>query len=189
MFPSITLDTHVEDVLAVIEAEELRGAVLVGHSYAGLVITGVAQRMVDPAALGHLVYLDAVVPQPGESWSSGHSPDTQATRRSAIAEHGFLPPPDPKLFGLVGEDHAWVSRRQTPQPGGVYDSPLDFDPARVKRWPRTFIDCTSPALATIAVMRDRVRQEPGWNIVEIPTGHDAMVSAPDALVGALLGLA
>jgi pimeloyl-ACP methyl ester carboxylesterase len=186
--PAITLATHIDDVTAVIEAEELRGAVLVGHSYAGMVITGVADRLRDPEALSHLVYLDAVVPQPGESWSSGHAPDTQATRRQAIAEHGVLPPPDPAVFGLAGDDRAWVARRQTPHPGAVYDSPLPFDPARVARWPRSFVDCTSPALATIAVMRQRVRSEPGWRIVEIPTGHDAMISAPQALVDALLAL-
>jgi len=186
---SITLDTHIDDVSAVIEAEELRGAVLVGHSYAGIVITGVADRLDNPDALSHLVYLDAVVPEPGESWSSGHAPDTQVTRRQAIAEHGVLPPPDPAVYGLSGDDRAWVAQRQTPQPGGVYDAPLQFDPARVARWPRSFIDCTSPALATIALMRQRVRQDPSWRVVEIPTGHDAMISAPAALVEALLTIA
>jgi pimeloyl-ACP methyl ester carboxylesterase len=186
MSPAITLDTHIDDVLAVIAAEELRGAVLVGHSYAGMVITGVADRLPDAGTLSRLVYLDAVVPRPGESWSSGHTPDTQAQRRQAIAEHGMLPPPDPAIFGLAGDDHAWVARRQTPQPGGVYDASLHFDPARVARWPRTFVDCSSPALATIAEMRRRVRAEPGWTVVDIPTGHDAMVSAPQALLDVLL---
>jgi pimeloyl-ACP methyl ester carboxylesterase len=189
MSPSITLDTHIADVLAVIDAEELCDAVLVGHSYAGMVITGVADRITDAARLAHLVYLDAVVPRPGESWSSGHNPDTQATRRAAIAEHGVLPPPDPAVFGLTGEDHAWAARRQTAQPGGVYDRALAFDPRRAARWPRSFIDCSSPALATIALMRQRVRSEPGWNVVDIPTGHDAMISAPQALVEALLSIA
>jgi len=186
--PDITLDTHIADVNAVIEAEELRGAVLVGHSYAGMVITGVADRLDAADRLSQLVYLDAVVPLPGQSWSSEHTPDTQAERRKAIADHGALPPPDPAIMGLEGEDHAWVRRRMTPQPGGVYDAPLAFDAARVARWPRSFIDCTSPALATIAVMRRRVRAEPGWNVMEIATGHMAMVSAPQALLEALLAL-
>ena len=185
--PQITLDTHIADVLGVIEAEELRGAVLVGHSYSGVVITGVADRLADTKTLAHLVYLDAVVPHPGESWSSGHAPDTQAARRRAIVETGAIPPADPALFGLSGDDHAWVARRQSPQPGGVYDAPLSFDPARVGRWPRTFIDCHSPALATIDAARRRVRAEAGWRVHEIATGHLAMVSAPDALLHALLG--
>jgi len=183
--PGITLANHIADVAAVIEAEELRGAVLVGHSYAGMVITGVADR-VDTDRLSRLVYLDAVVPEPGESWSSQHSDETQAARRKAIAEHGVIPPPDPAIFGLRGADHAWVQRRMTPHPGGVYDAPLPFDRERVTRWPRSFVDCTSPALATIAVMRRRVRAEPGWHVSEIATGHDVMVSAPQALTTTLL---
>ena len=183
--PGITLASHIADVAAVIEAEELRGAVLVGHSYAGMVITGVADR-VDADRLSRLVYLDAVVPEPGECWSSQHNHETQAARRKAIAEHGVIPPPDPAVFGLTGADHAWVQRRMTPHPGGVYDAPLPFDRARVRRWPRSFVDCTSPALATIAVMRQRVRAEPGWQVSEIATGHDVMVSAPQALTAALL---
>ncbi len=187
--PSITLDTHIADVMAVIDAEELQRAVLVGHSYAGMVITGVADRLADASRLGHLVYLDAIVPRPGESWSSGHPADTRAELRRAIAQDGHLPPPDPAAFGLTGDDRAWVSRRQTAHPGSVYDHALAFDPLRVARWPRTFIDCTSPARATIALMRERVRSEPGWNVIEIPTCHDAMISAPQALVEALLSLA
>ncbi|HMC15921.1 MAG TPA: alpha/beta hydrolase family protein [Albitalea sp.] len=185
LHPGITLATHIADVAAVIAAEELRGAVLVGHSYAGMVITGVADR-VDSDRLSRLVYLDAVVPEPGECWSSQHGDETRAARRNAIAEHGVIPAPDPSIFGLGGADHAWVQRRMTSHPGGVYDAPLLFDRERVKRWPRSFVDCTAPALATIAVMRERVRAEPGWQVTEIATGHDLMVSAPQALLAALL---
>jgi pimeloyl-ACP methyl ester carboxylesterase len=184
---AITLDTHIADVANLIEAEELQRAILVGHSYGGLVITGVADRFA--ARLRHLVYLDAVVPRPGERWSSTHAPEVQASRRAAIvANGGTLPPPDPAIFGLAGADHAWVARRQTAQPGGVYDAVLDFDAATVQSLPRTFIDCTAPALPTIAAARARVRSEPGWNLVEIPTGHDAMISAPQAVLDTLLAL-
>jgi pimeloyl-ACP methyl ester carboxylesterase len=182
----VTLDTHIADVAGVIEAEELLDAVLVGHSYAGIVITGVADRLA--ARLRHLVYVDAAVPLPGESWSSGHSAETQAARRKAIAETGVLPPPDPGIFGLAGADRAWVSRRLTPQPGGVYDAPLHFDAARVAALPRSFIDCNAPALATIDGMRQRVRGAPGWAVTTLATGHDPMVSAPDALVKILLAV-
>ena len=183
---SVTLDTHIADVASVIEAEELLDAVLVGHSYAGIVITGVADRLA--ARLRHLVYVDAVVPTPGESWSSGHSAETQATRRKAIAESGVLLPPDPSVFGLTGADRAWVARRLTPQPGGVYEAPLHFDTERVAALPRSFVDCNAPALATIDAMRLRVRAEPGWSVTEIATGHDPMVSAPQALVEILLAI-
>jgi pimeloyl-ACP methyl ester carboxylesterase len=183
----ITLRTHADDVAAVIEAEELEGAVLVGHSYAGMVITAVADRM--PERLARLVYIDAVVPLPGESWSSQQPAEVQAQRRQAIAASGVIPPAAPAAFGLSGDDAQWLERRQTPQPGGVYDEPLSFDATHVAAIPRTFIDCNSPALATIAVMRQRVRSQPGWHVVEIATGHCAMVSAPQELLTALLAAA
>jgi len=183
----VTLHTHIEDVARVIEAEELDQVLLVGHSYAGMVITGVADRMA--ARIRRLVYLDAVVPLPGESWSSRHSEATQAERRAAIAAHGHIPAAAPSAFGLQAEDADWVARRQTPQPGGVYDSPLHFDAQRLAALPRSFIDCTAPALATIAIARQRVREQPGWDLHEIATGHDAMISAPDALLAILLKLA
>jgi hypothetical protein len=92
--------------------------------------------------LRHLVYLDAAVPLPGESWSSLHDEATRTARRQAIAENGTLAPPDPAVYGLSGDDAAWVARRQTPQPGGVYDTPLEFDAERIGALPRTFISCT-----------------------------------------------
>jgi pimeloyl-ACP methyl ester carboxylesterase len=183
----ITLDTHIQDVAAVIEAEELQQCILVGHSYAGMVITGVADRLHE--RIGQLVYLDAVVPWPGDAWSSRHSDETRAQRRALIAAQGVLPAAPPSLFGLADEDAAWVERRQTPHPGGVYDQPLPYDAARWARLPRRFIDCTDPALATIAASRERVRSEPGWVVDEIATGHDAMISAPQALLDCLLAAA
>ena len=184
---AITLDTHIADVVNVIEAEELLDAVLVGHSYAGVVITGVAQRSM--RRLRHLVYLDAAVPLPGESWSSLHDETTRTARRQAIAESGTLAPPDPAVYGLSGDDAAWVARRQTPHPGGVYDTPLEFDAERIGALPRTFISCTSPALPTIDASRARVRRDAGWTFLEMATGHDPMISAPDALVRQLVALA
>ncbi|WAC74542.1 alpha/beta hydrolase [Roseateles sp. SL47] len=183
----ITLQTHIEDVKAVIECEELTQVLLVGHSYSGMVITGVADQMRDRIA--QLVYVDAVVPLPGESWSSRHSEDTQAQRRAVIQAHGHLPPSPPQGMGLNAEDFAWVERRQRPHPGGVYDSPLQFDAQAWAALPRTFIDCDRPALLTIAEARKRVRQQPGWTVHEIPTGHNVMISAAPALLDLLLAMA
>lgn len=188
--PAIDLHTHVQDVIGLIEAEELQRVVLVGHSYAGMVITGVADRLQreHPDLLAHLVYLDAALPYPGDSWSSHHAPETKQARIDASKPSGGLsfPPPDAVVFGLVGADRDWVNRRQTPQPFKLYQQPLDFDPARVAAVPRTFIDCTQPALATIAPSRVRVRSEPGWQVLELATGHDPMVSEPQALADLLL---
>src|SRR5690606_15650823 len=121
--------------------------------------------------------VDAVTPHPGESWSSQQAPETVAARIKAAQATGgvSIPPPDPAIFGLEGDDRDWVNRHQRPQPFGVYQDPLDFDAQRVASLPRTFIDCTEPALPTIDVMRKRVRTEPGWDVVELKTGHAPMV--------------
>jgi pimeloyl-ACP methyl ester carboxylesterase len=191
--PDIRLSTHVQDVIGLITSNELTRVVLVGHSYGGMVITGVADQLQQsrPGLLAALVYVDAVTPHPGESWSSRHSPETVAQRlASALASGGVsIAPPDASAFGLRDADRDWVNRRQTPQPLGVYQDPLNFDEARVSSISRTFIDCNSPALPTIAVMRQRVRQEPGWDVLEMATGHDPMISEPDLLSDLLIGVA
>jgi len=190
--PAVDLLTHIQDVIGLIEAEELQRVLLVGHSYGGMVITGVADRLQrqQPGLLTRLVYLDAAVPYPGDSWSSHHSDETRQARIEASKSSGGLsfPPPDAALFGLAGADRDWVNRRQTPQPFRLYQQPLDFDGALVAQIPRTFIDCNQPALATIAPARQRVRSESGWQVLEMATGHDPMVSQPKELAELLLSL-
>ena len=183
----IRLTTHIDDVAAVIEAEELQRVVLVGHSYAGMLITAVADRMSERIA--HLVYLDAIVPHSGESWASFHDDATRAVRRATIAKGGHLPPPDAAIYALPADDEAWVARRMRPHPGGVYEDALHFDAARVAALPRTFVDCTSPALPGVARSRPRVRAEPGWRVIEIATGHDLMVGVPQQLISILVEVA
>ncbi len=185
--PDIGLADHVEDLVQTLEAEELQHVVLVGHSYGGMVITGTAERCF--GRLSALVYLDAVVPLPGESWSSTHSPATQADRRAQIAAHGALAPPDPAVFGLAGGDRDWIARRQVPQPGGCYDASLSFDVDRWQRLPRHFIDCHAPALPTIDGSRARARCQPGWQLHRLATGHDPMISMPAELAQVLIGIA
>jgi len=192
--PAITLQTHVDDVLGLIDAEELDDVVLVGHSYAGMVITGAADRLLQRAAgaptLRRIVYVDAMVPLPGDSWSSSHDAQTVAARTAAAAANdNALPAPDPAAFGMLGADRDWLLRRQVPHPFGPYREPLQFDAERWARVPRAFIDCNEPPLATIDGSRRRVRGLRGFEVVEIATGHCPMVSTPDALVSHLLRFA
>ncbi|MDP3797902.1 MAG: alpha/beta hydrolase [Polaromonas sp.] len=195
--PSINLDTHIDDVISAIEVEELSEVILAVHSYAGMIGTAVADRV--PKRIKHLVYVDAVLPKPGESWSSTQSAATQQQRLAAAqATTRFsFPPPDPEVFGLHGADHDWVKRRQTPHPGNTYQAPLDFDMQRVAAVPRTYVSCTQPALATIDPSRLRARDPKFWDgawlpnskFVEIQTGHDPMISDPHALTKILLDCA
>lgn len=187
----IRLAVHIQDVIGLITCEEMDNVVLVGHSYAGMVITGVADALMqqERPVLRHLVYLDAIVPRPGESWSSQQSPEAVAARiKSAMTEGGGVAilPPDPKVFGLEGSDYEWAKRRMTPQPLALYQETLQFDAERVAKLPRTFIDCTNPALDAIAAMRKRVREEAGWRVLELKAGHDSMISAPRQLAEILL---
>jgi len=197
--PTITLETHIADVADAIEMEEMTDVVLAVHSYAGMIGTAIADRMGN--RLRHLVYVDAVVPKPGESWSSTHTRTTREARLAAAQaspDHAF-PAPDPAVFGLADADSAWVKRRQTPHPGHTYEAPLDFDPVRVAAVARTFVNCTQPALATIDAIRPRMADPAFWGgawragagarVVELKTGHDPMVSAPQELSRILLDCA
>lgn len=196
MSSAITLETHIADIVNAIEAQEMQQVVLVVHSYAGMLGTAVADR--HPQRLKHLVYVDAVVPRPGESWAGTHASAVREARLAAAAaspEYSF-PAPDPAVFGLAGADLEWVRRRQTPHPGHTYQAALDFDPVRVASVPRTFVDCIRPALGTIDAIRPRVRDPRYWDgawqggggarLVELATGHDPMISAPQDLTRILL---
>jgi hypothetical protein len=198
---SITLETHITDVMATPSRPKswIRGpgrAFLCRHAGHGR--GGPHAR----ANLKHLVYVDAVVPRPGESWSSTHASTTRQMRLAAArdsADYSF-PPPDPSVFGLAAQDHAWVQRRQTPHPGHTYEAPLHFDPVRVGTVARTFVNCTRPPLATIDVIRGRVNDPKFWDgqwthgaglqrTVELLTGHDPMISSPESLTSVLLDCA
>lgn len=184
---SISLRTHIADVVGLVEAEELQQVVLVGHSYAGQVITGAADAL--RGRVRQLVYVDAMVPLPGEGWGTQHAPEVVAERQAAAAAHGnALPPPDPAVFGLDGPARDWLLRRQVPHPFGPYREPMDFDAAHWQALPRAFIDCTSPAYPTIAAARRRVREQAGWHLVELPTGHCPMVSMPAEFTRVVLAL-
>ncbi len=195
--PSITLDSHIDDVISAIEVEELSDVVLAVHSYAGMIGTAVADRLAK--RLKHLVYVDAVLPQPGESWSSTQSAAVQQQRLAAakVSTRFSFPPPDPEIFGLQDADREWVKRRQTPHPGNTYQAPLNFDVQRVAAVPRTYISCSDPALATIEPSRLRALDPTFWNgawlpkstFVEIKTGHIPMISDAQALTRILLNCA
>ena len=189
MSGAISLHTHIDDVLGLIRAEELRDVVLVGHSYGGMVITGVSDALLaqDAGALQRLVYIDAQVPLPGESWSSLHSAEMVAQRTALAAEHGgALPPADPALFGIEGADRDWLLRCQVPHPFGPYREALPYDAARLASVPRSYVACTEPVFATALVHHQRVRTMAGWKMVEMRTGHCPMVTAPKELVALLL---
>ncbi|WP_413764748.1 alpha/beta fold hydrolase [Variovorax sp. Varisp41] len=190
--PQINLDTHVEDVVNLLQFEELERVVLVGHSYAGIVISGVADRV--PQRLRQLVYLDALLLEPGKSLFSDFPPAVVEQRLKAIRETGggvgaaaALPP---AAFGVKDPaDAAWVARHLTPQPVGTYLQPLLLKAPLGNGLPKTYIECTGDPIATLEPTKARVRADAGWQLRTLATGHDAMVTAPAALTELLTDLA
>lgn len=185
---AITLETFVQDVVEHLEAEEIDDAILVGHSFGGLGISGAADRV--PGRIRHLVYLDSLVLENGQAPFDVMPAEVVAARRALAAAQGgglFLPVPPVSAFG-VPEDHPaapWMRRRMTPHPLGPYETPLRLRHPLGNGLPCTYLACTAPAYPTLAAIQRAVRARPGWAWREIATGHDAMITAPEALAALL----
>jgi pimeloyl-ACP methyl ester carboxylesterase len=185
--PEIDLDTHVQDVLGVLESEELRNVILVGHSYAGMVISGVAARAAN--RLGHLVYLDAFVPDSGKSLLDYAGPRAETMRESARTQgEGWrIPPLAPERFGVSSQrDREWLVRRLVPQPLATFEQPLAASGG--DKLKRVYVYCSSPAMGPFDHFAERVREDRKWQYHELKTGHDAMLTAAGDVTRILLGL-
>jgi len=156
-----SLKGHIEEVIAVIREYNLHHVMLVGHSYGGMVITGVAAAIADN--ISHLVYLDAAVPEPGDSL---YSLLKQGLRSSE--EQGLIPDPAPP-----------------------YVEPLDFDPQIIQSIPKTYIFCTkSEYQAVTGIARKKIEASPdGWTFVELSSSHVPMADQPEELYRLLIGIA
>ncbi len=185
----VDLTTHIKDVTNLLFYEDLADAVLVGHSYAGMVITGAAASM--PERLSQLIYLDAYVPEEGESEVDLWPPEMRADIENDLAGGGDLrPPPTPDLLGITDpEMAAWARARITAHPMATYTEPVPHASERSAALPRAYISCTTgPLTSVFRPFADKARSE-GWVVREIATGHDAMLTAPDEVAGLLLELA
>lgn len=191
----VTLDTHVHDICGVIEVEELDDAILCGHSYGGMVITGVADRM--PGCIDALAYLDAFVPRHGESVmqliADALPPEVAAVyidgfRGSAL--HGGLMAPIPaETFNVKPQHRAWVDRRCAAQALATFEMPMLLQhPSVSSDIRRRYILAEGWEPSPFRHIAARCAAEPGWQIARLPCGHDAMVDLPDALAAELLKL-
>ena len=186
----ITIDTFVEDLIQVIQTEELHDVVLVGHSFGGAPITGVADRI--PERLAHLVYFDAVVLESGESSFSNYpKEEAQARIAAAQATAGLavsVPDPLPAVWGLVEgtPEFDWVRRRLTPHPLGSYTTPLNLHHPIGNGVPCTYLHCTQPSHPLLETSCQRVKSLTGWNWVDIAAPHEAQITHPDLVSEILL---
>jgi len=184
--PGIDLDTHVQDVVALLEMEDLTEVVLVGHSYGGMVITGAANRA--PQRIRRLVYLDAFVPQDGKCLLDYAVPERAARMREEGERTGTVSPPPLSLWGIDKPEHvALIKPREVKHPYGTMRQPIRLRPdAAFERLPRTFIYCSSPATGSFDQFAARLRSDPAWRFHELATGHDAMILVPGRLAEILL---
>lgn len=191
MSRDITLDTFILDVANLLEMEDLGDVVLVGHSFGGCAVSGVADRM--PERVRRLVYLDAMIVEPGRKPFDALPPEGVAARlKAAEASSGglSLPAPAAAAFGVTdAADAAWLERYLTPQPLSAYTSPLNVNGPIGNGLPATYIGCVAPAYAALNSSREWAKNRKGFDYVELAACHDAMVSAPDALTARLLDIA
>ena len=186
----ITLDTWVNDIEQVLRCEELSEVVLVGHSFGGRVVTGVADRC--PELVNRIIFLDSALPVSGKSLFDQLPEDARADRIASAASSGgmSIPPPTALALGVLDPaDQAWVNRRLTPQPLGTNAVPIVFSDPIGKGRPVTFVEFTSPVFPASVRAVQFARSQPGWDIKSLPTGHMAMVSDPEALASLLNAVA
>jgi pimeloyl-ACP methyl ester carboxylesterase len=186
----VDLDTHIADVVNVLVYEDLTDVILAGHSYGGMVITGVADRTVD--RIGHLVYLDGAIPVDGESLVD-ISPTLMARARGAgkvIDGVELVVFPGHNDFGVTDpDDRAWMMDRLTPQPWKTFEQPLSLtNEDAVKKLPRTIINCI-PTLSVKPRENTESRVFEADRVWEIDTGHDLMITEPAAVAEMLDRLA
>ena len=193
----VDLETHIADVLGLLDYEDLRDAVLVGHSYAGVVVTGAADRR--PERLNAVVYLDCSPLPAGMAITDAQPPEQRDMQRAAVERDGDgwrWPVPDRAtlargLFGSttgLGDRHfAAIEQRGTPQPYATFTTPLRLAHARPPGVRRAAIFCTDGGI-TVAGIRTLLEQgdpraalfaDPDWDLRELATGHWAMFSAPE----------
>lgn len=186
---SIDLNTHITDVVNLLNMEDLHEVVLVGHSYAGVVITGVADRI--PERISKLVYLDAVLAENGESCISVHPEQVRKEFEKDASQHGMrsLSVRPSSLFGVSDhKDRQWVDSRLTLQPYHTFAQPLMLQHPYGNGLPLIYIACTQPQLPVLRQFADKARQSPQWKYYEMKTGHDAMITQPKELANLLVSL-
>ncbi|SRR5579884_157665 len=190
--PAVDLDMHVRDVVAVLHYEDLREVILVGHSYGGMVITGVADRAAD--RVGRLVYLDAANPRNGQSLVDVAGPVIEAVRPMGEVVDGvelvLLPAPGAgRFYGVTDDaDVAWMDDRLTGHPWRCFEQELELaNEDALQAIPQYHVVCTSTLATRDRDLMDKARAD--GRLWEIDTGHDLMITEPRAVADALLEIA
>lgn len=198
----VGLDTHTTDIVRLMEHEDLRDVILVGHSYAGMIIIAAADLVPDRVA--HLVYVDTFVPRDGEAIAD-IMPIPMAAFQESARESGDgwrVPPPNmpPGVHGIYGvteePDVSWVQSMQTPQSLKTFEQSLHMtNPTAVAAIPRTHLHCTEGGaeykrIRQITMSRTYPPTDDlNARVRALPTGHDCMITMPREVTDILLDLA
>ncbi len=166
---AVDLSTHVSDIANLLRWEELRDVVLVGHSYGGMVITGVAEA-VPAGAIDAIVYLDAFLP------ADGHSLTDYAPLPTT---DDFLVPPIPAAPPRTNAaDAEWMNRLRTPQPRATFEEPVRLGGALERIRSKTYVLATGYDSSVFAPFAGQARNDPAWQYCELNCGHDVMLARP-----------
>jgi len=181
--PAIDLETHIADMLQVIKYEDLRDFVLIGHSYGGMVATGVADRACDKVR--QLIYVDAFVPQDGQSLLDFLADSEQRRMREAAKSgDGWRVPPNPTSPDTSAEDAAWLNERRVHTPISCFEAKLSLSAPLTL--PRSYVYATRAAPSdTFGQFARKTRNDPAWRYYEIDASHSPNVTAPEALLALL----
>lgn len=180
---AIDLATHVQDVLGVIDYEDLSDVVLVGHSYGGMVVTGAADAV--PEKVASLVYLDAFLPEDGQSLL-GILPPGMPRPATLSGEEWLTLPPPMEAFGSKSEAvRDFVARKAVPQPTACFSQPLALSGGidRIRR--KTYIYCNDPEPTAFTPFYERVKRKPGWTVHTLPCTHFVQMDMPQELTALL----
>jgi pimeloyl-ACP methyl ester carboxylesterase len=183
--PQVNLDTHIDDVVNLILWEELSDVILCGHSYAGCVISGVADRI--PDRIAALVYLDAFVLKNGQCLYDTLPPDQLKMQVEATAAHGEgwkVPPIPAEVFGVNAQDGDWVNRQCTMQPVATFQQAIRLTGKADAVKDVTFILATGFADSPFPQFHQAAKAK-GWKTLTMPCGHDVMLDRPNELTQVL----
>jgi pimeloyl-ACP methyl ester carboxylesterase len=180
--PDIDLETHITDMLQVIKYEDLRDFVLIGHSYGGMVATGVADRARDK--IRQLIYVDAFVPQDGQSLLDLNEVARARMQELAKSGDGWRVPPNPTPPDTSPDDVAWLSERRVNMPIKCFEQKLKLSAPLTL--PRSYIYATRITPAdTFGPFARMAKNDTAWRYHEIDASHSPNVTAPEALMALL----
>ena len=181
----ITPDDHVLDIVNVLKWNELEDAVLVGHSYAGFIITGVASRV--PEQVSALVYLDAFVPT--ESMQSAFAiglKERAAEVRASAGDDGLVPPVGFKRWSADPRSREWLRKLATPHPVKCFGEGTSLSGRESEVRKRLFVLCDRYDPSPFRSFYELYKSDPDWLVAKLPSLHDAMVDVPDLVVEQIL---